>query len=63
MIEQKGAAEAFKAVGNAFAVLSDKDKRKQYDLYGGEEQQTTSRRSYYQDGFSTYDYSRGFDCK
>ncbi|KAF2359674.1 protein of unknown function DUF1977 DnaJ-like [Trinorchestia longiramus] len=31
-----GAAEAFKAVGNAFAVLSDTEKRKQYDLYGPE---------------------------
>lgn len=55
--------EAFKAVGNAFAVLSDKEKRRQYDLYGGEETQTNSRRSQYQDGFSSYDYSRGFDGK
>lgn len=55
-----GAVEAFKAVGNAFAVLSDKDKRKQYDMYGSEEQQT-SRRSQYHDGFASYDYSRGFD--
>ena len=59
-----GAAEAFKAVGNAFAVLNDKEKRKQYDMYGSEEQQASRRRSYYsQDGFSTYDYSRGFDGK
>uniref|UniRef100_A0A6B2EBR9 Putative molecular chaperone dnaj superfamily n=1 Tax=Phlebotomus kandelakii TaxID=1109342 RepID=A0A6B2EBR9_9DIPT len=29
-----GAAEAFKAVGNAVAVLTDPEKRKTYDLYG-----------------------------
>ncbi|KAK2717699.1 dnaJ homolog subfamily B member 14-like [Artemia franciscana] len=34
-----GAAEAFKAIGNAFAILSDKEKRRKYDLYGGEEDQ------------------------
>lgn len=32
-----GATEAFKAIGNAFAVLSDTEKRKQYDLYGPDE--------------------------
>jgi DnaJ family protein B protein 12 len=32
-----GAGEAFKSVGNAFAILSDVEKRKQYDLYGSEE--------------------------
>lgn len=29
-----GAAEAFKAVGNAAGILTDAEKRKQYDLYG-----------------------------
>jgi curved DNA-binding protein CbpA len=29
-----GADEAFKAVGTAFAILSDDNKRQQYDLYG-----------------------------
>lgn len=29
-----GASEAFKAVGNAAAILTDTEKRKQYDLYG-----------------------------
>ncbi|XP_013105868.1 dnaJ homolog subfamily B member 12 [Stomoxys calcitrans] len=29
-----GAVEAFKAIGNAAAVLTDPEKRKQYDLYG-----------------------------
>lgn len=31
-----GAGEAFKAIGNAFATLSDSEKRRQYDLYGPE---------------------------
>ena len=54
-----GAAEAFKAIGNAFAVLSDKEKRRQYDLYGSDEQvraQRSTRSSYYEE-----DYTRGFE--
>ncbi|XP_046364977.1 dnaJ homolog subfamily B member 14-like [Haliotis rufescens] len=31
-----GATEAFKAIGNAFSVLSDPSKRKKYDVYGPE---------------------------
>ncbi|XP_068184279.1 dnaJ homolog subfamily B member 12a isoform X2 [Antennarius striatus] len=31
-----GATEAFKAIGNAYAVLSNTDKRRQYDQYGEE---------------------------
>ncbi|XP_061601443.1 dnaJ homolog subfamily B member 12a [Cololabis saira] len=31
-----GATEAFKAIGNAYAVLSNVDKRRQYDQYGEE---------------------------
>lgn len=64
-----GAAEAFKAVGNAFAVLNDKEKRRQYDLYGPEEANTRSastshRHTYYQsDEGYYYDYSRGFEGK
>ncbi|XP_059140446.1 dnaJ homolog subfamily B member 12-like isoform X2 [Physella acuta] len=33
-----GATEAFKAVGKAYSILSDKEKRRQYDLYGPEMQ-------------------------
>jgi len=55
-----GASEAFKAIGNAFAVLSDVEKRKQYDLYGSEEQQRRrSSHNYYDNGY--YDYTRGFE--
>jgi DnaJ-class molecular chaperone len=31
-----GATDAFKAIGKAFSVLSDAQKRKQYDTYGAE---------------------------
>lgn len=53
-----GSAEAFKAIGNACAILTDAEKRKSYDLYGSEEQQrSTNRRQTYQ-----YGYSRGFEA-
>ncbi|KAK3089874.1 hypothetical protein FSP39_007244 [Pinctada imbricata] len=70
-----GATEAFKAIGNAFSVLNDKDKRKKYDLYGPEEE-TSNRHSHreydYTHGFEVvsnrhshreYDYTHGFDDK
>jgi DnaJ family protein B protein 12 len=31
-----GADEAFKAIGHAFAVLGDKEKRASYDMFGSE---------------------------
>jgi len=56
-----GASEAFKAIGNAYAVLSDVEKRKQYDLYGPmEEQQTNMRRRSHHNG-RHFDYTRGFE--
>lgn len=39
-----GAGEAFKAIGNAYAVLSNPEKKRQYDLYGDEETAPRSRR-------------------
>jgi len=57
-----GADEAFKAIGNAFAVLSDAEKRKQYDLYGPEQMQQSSsggRRGRH--GFYEHDPTHGFE--
>ncbi|XP_076830182.1 dnaJ homolog subfamily B member 12a isoform X2 [Brachyhypopomus gauderio] len=45
-----GATEAFKAIGNAYAVLSNIEKRKQYDLYG-EEKVHQSRHGHFHRGF------------
>lgn len=56
-----GAAEAFKAIGNAFAVLSDKEKRRQYDLYGPEQANSSSSGSS-RHGFYEYDPSHGFEA-
>ncbi|KAI9535414.1 DnaJ (Hsp40), sub B, member 12 [Dissostichus eleginoides] len=41
-----GATEAFKAIGNAYAVLSNTDKRKQYDQYGEERTNPTRQRQH-----------------
>lgn len=54
-----GATEAFKAIGNAFAVLSDAQKRRRYDQFGPEDDHPAPRRN----GFYEYDYSRGFECE
>lgn len=57
-----GAAEAFKAIGNAYAVLSEPEKKRQYDLYG-EEEGSSSRghRRTNRGGFYEYeDPSHGF---
>ena len=42
-----GAGEAFKAIGNAIAVLSDTEKRQQYDLCGPMEERTSRPRYVY----------------
>ncbi|TRY80811.1 hypothetical protein TCAL_09273 [Tigriopus californicus] len=60
-----GAGEAFKAIGNAFAVLSDKEKRRQYDLYGPEGTTTTSSGGNAhrgRHGFYEYDPTHGFEA-
>lgn len=53
-----GAAEAFKAIGNAFAILSDTEKRKQYDLYGADSPQSSPASHHRQ---NQYAYTRGFE--
>lgn len=61
-----GAVEAFKAIGNAVAVLTDPEKRKSYDLYGKDEPSSFVRR---QNGFNQsgyrheYAYARGFESE
>ncbi|XP_005185728.1 dnaJ homolog subfamily B member 12 isoform X2 [Musca domestica] len=62
-----GAVEAFKAVGNAAAILTDPEKRKQYDLYGINESHSGGggggnggmRNGYYTSDFG---YARGFQA-
>jgi len=58
-----GAGEAFKAIGNAFAVLSDPEKRRQYDLYGPMENQPSrpSRGRHNGHGFYEHDPTHGFE--
>ncbi|XP_075791120.1 dnaJ homolog subfamily B member 12 [Pelodiscus sinensis] len=51
-----GATEAFKAIGNAYAVLSNPEKRKQYDQFG-DEKVNPSRH-----GHNHADFHRGFEA-
>lgn len=58
-----GASEAFKAIGNAYAVLSDAEKKRQYDLYGDEEPVRSRRSHHHHHGFYEYDDpSHGFQA-
>ena len=57
-----GAGEAFKAIGNAFAVLSDPEKKRQYDLYGPMDSQPSGPRSRRtRQGFYEHDPTHGFE--
>lgn len=58
-----GAAEAFKALGNAVATLTDVDKRKNYDLFGSDEQATRRSSHFPSHGGQRYEYAyaRGFE--
>ncbi|KAJ8403663.1 hypothetical protein AAFF_G00349890 [Aldrovandia affinis] len=51
-----GATEAFKKIGNAYAVLSNPEKRKQYDLTGGEDPVSQGH------GHGGFNYHRGFEA-
>ncbi|KYN31384.1 DnaJ like protein subfamily B member 12 [Trachymyrmex septentrionalis] len=55
-----GAAEAFKAIGNAVAILTDTEKRKQYDTYGPEEERVQNAHN--RQGHTHYNYTRGFEA-
>lgn len=55
-----GAAESFKAIGNAVAILTDVEKRKQYDLYGPEEERLQSSQA--RQTHTHYNYTRGFEA-
>ncbi|XP_049337662.1 dnaJ homolog subfamily B member 14 [Astyanax mexicanus] len=52
-----GATEAFKKIGNAYAVLSNTDKRRQYDLTGGEEPSSPGHSPH-----GGFDFHRGFEA-
>lgn len=56
-----GSVEAFKAVGNAVAILTDVEKRKSYDLYGSDERQNIGR-NHHRGQYTQYGYSRGFEA-
>jgi len=57
-----GAGEAFKAIGNAFAILSDPEKRKKYDLYGSDVVNSSSYNRSQENGYEYNNgYTRGFE--
>ncbi|MEE6460594.1 hypothetical protein FKM82_001025 [Ascaphus truei] len=51
-----GATDAFKKIGNAYAVLSNPEKRKQYDLTGSEDQVQNNHSN------GGFDFHRGFEA-
>ncbi|XP_077575926.1 dnaJ homolog subfamily B member 14 [Stigmatopora nigra] len=55
-----GATDAFKKIGNAYAVLSNPSKRKQYDLTGGEE--PSGPPGHGDGGANGFDFHRGFEA-
>jgi len=51
----------FSAIGNAFAVLSNATKRKQYDDYGNADDRPTSNHHQHNHRNGYNDYTRGFE--
>ncbi|XP_016402696.1 dnaJ homolog subfamily B member 14-like, partial [Sinocyclocheilus rhinocerous] len=51
-----GATEAFKKIGNAYAVLSNPDKKRQYDVSGAEDPSSPSYNAH-----GGFDFHRGFE--
>lgn len=47
------------AIGNAVAILTDVEKRKQYDMYGPEDERMQSAQAH--QNHSHYNYTRGFE--
>lgn len=47
------------AIGNAVAILTDVEKRKQYDMYGSEEDRLQNAHG--RQNHSHYNYTRGFE--
>lgn len=55
-----GSAEAFKAVGNAVAVLTDAKKRKAYDMYGEDGEKMYSRRPNQHQHHENHEYEHAY---
>jgi len=53
----------FLAVGNAAAILTDPEKRKQYDLYGSDEDRLHSQGMHARNGDHSYHHYARFDCE
>ncbi|KAI6175376.1 J domain-containing protein [Aphelenchoides bicaudatus] len=58
--QAQGATEAFKALGNAYSVLSDPNKRDAYNASGMNPDRMNARQSR---GFYEYDVNRGFESE
>ncbi|KAK7102292.1 dnaJ homolog subfamily B member 9-like isoform X2 [Littorina saxatilis] len=65
--KEKGAEEKFMEIAQAYEVLSDKEKRKQYDMFGAEGPQGNAGRGgpqggpHFQSNFNFDEFFKGFD--
>ena len=53
----------FSAIGNAYSVLSDKEKRRKYDVYGPDLQQSSPTPDYTHGGFEGQSFLFFFNMK